>query len=141
MQKPTPVDVAYVFDNGLIISTTNLEGIITYTNRKFCEVSGYNKDELKNKNHHIVRHPDMPKASFKDLWETIQSGKEWTGVVKNLRKDGKYYWVYAHVTPLITDGTIYGYTAARRPASSNEIDEITPIYAEMLQKENNQRAI
>ncbi len=141
MQKPTPVDEAYVFDNGLIISTTNLEGIITYSNRKFCEVSGYSKDELKNKNHDIIRHPDMPKASFKDLWETIQSGKEWTGIVKNLRKDGKYYWVYTHITPLISDGTIYGYTAARRPASSNEIDEITPIYTEMLQKENNKGAI
>jgi len=137
MPKPTPIDVAYVFDDGLIISTTNLEGIITYTNRKFCEVSGYNKDELKNQHHHIIRHPDMPKAPFKDLWETIQSGKEWTGVIKNLRKDGKYYWVYAHITPLISNGAIYGYTAAKRPALSNEIDETTPLYAEMLQKENN----
>jgi len=137
MQKSTPVDEAYIFDDGLIISTTNLEGIITYTNRKFCEISGYNKDELKGQNHHIIRHPDMPKVPFKDLWGTIQSGKEWTGVVKNLRKDGRYYWVYAHITPLLTDGTIYGYTAARRPASSNEIDEFIPLYAEMLQKENN----
>jgi len=135
MQKPTPIDEAYVFDDGLIISTTDLEGIITYTNRKFCEISGYAKEELKGQNHHIIKHPDMPKASFRELWDTIQSGKEWTGVIKNLRKDGKYYWVYAHISPLLSDGEIYGYTAARRPASSNEIDEITPMYAGMLQRE------
>jgi aerotaxis receptor len=137
MQKPAPIDEAYLFDNGIIISTTDKEGVITYINRKFCEVSGYNRDELKDQNHHIVRHPDMPKAVFKELWEIIQSGKEWTGVVKNLRKDGKFYWAYIHIAPLFTDGTIYGYTAATRPALANEIDEITPIYTEMLKKENN----
>ncbi len=135
MQKPTPIDEAYVFDDGLIISTTDLKGIITYTNRKFCEVSGYDKNELKGQNHHIIRHPDMPEASFKELWKTIQLGKEWTGLVKNLRKDGKYYWAYAHITPLLSDGTMYGYAATRRPASSNEIDEAGPLYAQMLEKE------
>jgi aerotaxis receptor len=137
MRKPTPVDEAYVFDKGLIISTTNLKGIITYTNRKFSEISGYNKSELKDQNHHIVRHPDMPKKSFVELWGTIQSGKEWTGVIKNLSKDGKYYWVYAHITPLVSNATIYGYTALGRPALSNEIDEVSSLYAEMLEKENN----
>jgi len=137
MQKVIPIDEEYTFDKGLIISSTNLEGIITYANRKFCEVAGYSKDELKGQSHNIIRHPDMPKAAFKELWETIQSSKEWTGLVKNLRKDGKYYWVYSHISPIIKDGIICGYTAARRPASSAEITEAIPIYAEMLEKENN----
>jgi len=137
MQKPTPIDEEYVFDDGLIVSTTTLEGIITYSNRKFCEISGYNKDELIGQNHHIIRHPDIPEIYIEKLRATIQSGKEWTGIVKNLRKDGKYYWAYAHITPLVSDDTIYGYTTVRRPASSNEIDEITSLYAELLETENN----
>jgi len=87
MVRPTPVDEEYRFEQGLIISSTDLRGIITYANRKFCEISGYSKDELKGSNHNIVRHPDMPKAAFQDLWDTIRSGKEWTGIVKNLRKE------------------------------------------------------
>ncbi len=137
MQKVVPIDEEYTFDKGLIISSTNLEGIITYANRRFCEVAGYSKDELKGQNHNIIRHPDMPKAAFKELWDTIQAAKEWTGLVKNLRKDGRYYWVYSHISPIIKDGNISGYTAARRPASSAEITETTPIYAQMLEKENN----
>ena len=77
----------------------------------------------------------MPKAAYKEVWDTIQSGKEWTGIVKNLRKDGKYYWVYSHIAPILKDGQIVGYTAARRPASETEKAEVTPIYKEMLEKE------
>lgn len=136
MEKPTPIDEEYVFQKGLIISSTDLKGMITYANRKFCEIAGYNKDELMGKNHNMIRHPDMPKAAFQDLWDTIQSSKEWTGVVKNLRKDGKYYWVYSHITPIIKDEITVGYSAARRPASENEVAESGALYAEMLAKEN-----
>lgn len=136
MNKPNPVDEEYVFENGLILSSTDLKGIITYANRKFCEIAGYTRDELKGKNHNIVRHPDMPKAAFQELWETIQSGKEWTGIVKNLRKDGRYYWVYSHIAPITKEGEIVGYTAARRPASVNEVEESIPIYMDMLSKES-----
>lgn len=137
MNRPSPIDEEYVFESGLIISSTDLKGIITYANRKFCEIAGYTKDELKGKNHNIVRHPDMPKAAFQELWDTIESGKEWTGVVKNLRKDGRYYWVYSHIAPVIKDGMTVGYTAARRPASATEVEESIPIYKEMLEKESN----
>ena len=136
MQKPTPINEEYTFEKGLIISSTNLNGIITYANRKFCEIAAYSKDELIGHNHNIIRHPDMPKAAFQELWSTIQSGKEWTGIVKNLRKDGKYYWVYSHISPIVSDGITTGYSAARRPASPTEIAESTPLYAEMLAKEN-----
>ncbi len=136
MQKPTPINEEFTFEKGLILSSTNLNGIITYANRKFCEISGYSKDELTGHNHNIVRHPDMPKSAFKELWKTILSGKEWTGIVKNLRKDGKYYWVYSHVSPVFSNGETTGYTAARRPASATEVEESTALYAEMLAKEN-----
>ncbi len=137
MHRPDPIDEEYKFEKGLIVSSTDLKGMITYANRKFCEVAGYTKDELTAKNHNIVRHPDMPKVAFQELWETVSSGKEWTGIVKNLRKDGKYYWVYSHITPIITDGEISGYTAARRPASAAEVDECIPIYKALTEKENN----
>ncbi len=136
MHKPHPINEEYEFTKGLIISSTDLKGIITYANRKFCEIAGYSKNELVGSNHNIIRHPDMPKAAFKELWKTIKSGKEWTGIVKNLRKDGRHYWAYSHITPVYSDKKISGYTAARRPASSEEIAEIAPLYVSMLEKEN-----
>lgn len=96
MIKVTPIDDEYTFNGGVIISETDLKGIITYYNRKFCEISGYTKSELNGKNHNIVRHPDMPKSAFADMWSMIQLGKSWTGMIKNLRKDGRYYWVYTY---------------------------------------------
>jgi aerotaxis receptor len=136
MNRPNPIDEEYIFDKGLIISSTDLKGIITYANRKFCEISGYNKEELQGKNHNIVRHPDMPKAAFQEVWNTIKSGKEWTGVIKNLRKDGHYYWVYSHITPIETNDEVSGYTAARRPASHTEVEDTIPIYKALLAQEN-----
>jgi len=136
MNRTNPIDEEYIFEKGLIISSTDLKGIITYANRKFCEIAGYSRNELKGKNHNIVRHPDMPKLAFQEVWETIQSGKEWTGIVKNLRKDGRYYWVYSHIAPMFAKEKIIGYTAARRPASSTEVEEIIPIYRNLLEKEN-----
>ncbi len=135
MNRPNPIDEEYVFEKGLIISSTDLKGVITYANRKFCEIAGYSKEELTGKSHNIVRHPDMPKAVFKELWDTLHAGKEWTGIVKNLRKDGRYYWVYSHITPILSNGKTVGYTAARRPASATEVEETTPIYRELLENE------
>lgn len=135
MARPDPVDEAYTFNDGLIVSSTDIKGIITYANRKFCEISGYTKKELVGKNHNIVRHPDMPKAAFKELWDTISAGKEWTGIVKNLRKDGRYYWVYSHIAPVFDNEKITGYTAARRPASNDEIEESIPLYKALCEKE------
>ncbi|HFS82465.1 MAG TPA: PAS domain S-box protein [Epsilonproteobacteria bacterium] len=137
MTRPDPIDEEYTFEDGLIVSSTDRDGIITYANRKFCEIAGYTRDELIGQNHNIIRHPDMPKAAFKEVWDTITSGKEWSGIVKNLRKDGKYYWVYSHITPVEKDGSIVGYTAARRPASRDEIDEVIPVYQDLIAAENN----
>jgi aerotaxis receptor len=136
MQRSDPIDEEYKFKEGLIVSSTDLKGIITYANRKFCAIAGYDKNELIGKNHNIIRHPDMPKAAFQEVWDTINAGKEWTGIVKNLRKDGKYYWVYSHISPILNNGDITGYTAVRRPASENEILEIIPVYKDLLEKES-----
>jgi len=129
------MDEEYIFKKGLIVSSTDLKGTITYANRTFCEISGYTKELLKGTNHNIVRHPDMPKTTYQELWDTIKAGNEWTGIVKNLRKDGRYYWVYSHVSPIIIDNTIVGYTASRRPAPPSEVKEVIPIYQDMLKKE------
>jgi len=136
MTRPDPIDQEFKFESGLIVSSTDLKGIITYANRTFCRIAGYTKQELTGKNHNIVRHPDMPKVAFKELWDTLKSGKEWTGIVKNLRKDGLYYWVYSHITPVTdNDGKIVGYTAARRPATPAEIKEVIPVYKTLVEDE------
>jgi len=137
MNRPDPIDEEYIFEKGLLVSSTDLKGIMTYANKKFCEIAGYSKNELKSKNHNIVRHPDMPKAVFQEVWDTIQDGKAWTGIVKNLRKDGKYYWAYSHISPTVIDGEVTGYTAAKRPTSSTEVEETIPIYRDLLEKESN----
>ena len=136
MERPAPIDEQYKFDDGVIVSDTDTRGIITYSNRKFCEIAGYSKSELVGKNHNIVRHPDMPKAAFRDLWDTVKKGEEWIGTVKNLRKDGRYYWVYTHIIPIFNDsGEITGYTAARKPAKPEEIEEAEMMYEKLLQEE------
>lgn len=137
MERPAPVDEEYFFEGRAIVSETDLEGLITFANRKFCEISGYSLNELVGQPHNIIRHPDMPKAAFAQVWKTIQSGTIWHGLVKNLRKDGKYYWVDTEVSPIIdTNGKITGYMAARKPASRKNIEETAEIYKKMIAQEN-----
>jgi len=81
----------------IIVSQTDAKGDIVYANEDFCKISKYSKDELIGQPHSLVRHPDMPKAAFEDLWNTLKSGQTWRGVVKNRTKDGGYYWVFATV--------------------------------------------
>jgi PAS domain S-box-containing protein len=103
-----------IIDKYIISSSTDLKGKITEVSDAFCDISGYTRDELIGKPHNIIRHPDMPKNAFKDLWNTIQQGKSWNGKVKNLKKNGGYYWVYANVEPLFDKkGKIEGYAAIR----------------------------
>ena len=96
-----------------LVSTTDLRGVLTYVNPAFCRVSGFEAHELVGKNHNIVRHPDMPSAAFKDLWQHLKSGNPWQGLVKNRCKDGRYYWVDAYVTPIVEKGEIVGYQSVR----------------------------
>jgi len=104
-------------DGCLIVSRTDLQGVITHVNESFVTMSAYNEAELIGQPHHILRHPDMPAAAFKDLWNTVMEKRKWHGYVKNLRKDGGYYWVYATVIPNIRQGEVVGYTSVRRKPS------------------------
>jgi PAS domain S-box-containing protein len=112
----------------LIVSRTDLNGIITEVNQSFIEMSAYHKDELIGQPHCILRHPDMPSAAFSDLWETVKKGGKWHGYVKNLRKDGGFYWVYATVIANVRKGEITGFTSVRRRASRSKISEAEALY-------------
>jgi aerotaxis receptor len=115
-------------DGRLIVSTTDPDGIITHVNRSFVEMSGYSEPELLGQPHYILRHPDMPAAAFKGLWDTVQKGGKWHGYVKNLRKDGGYYWVMATVIPNIRNGEITGYTSVRRKPARRKVEECIQLY-------------
>lgn len=135
MNKVTPVDEEYVFDgNGIIISQTDVKGVITYANRKFCEVSGYKASELIGESHNIIRHPDMPKVVFKEMWGNISNGQNWNGIIKNIRLDGKYYWVDTEIMPVHNSKKeLTGYIATRKPASQKDIKASKEIYKKMLE--------
>ena len=113
----------------LIVSRTDLTGVITHVNSSFVEMSGYTKDELIGAPHSILRHPAMPSAAFKDLWDTIRNQCKWQGYVKNLRKDGAYYWVKAVVIPNIRNGEVVGYTSVRRKPSRKKIEQSIDLYS------------
>lgn len=123
----TQIETPYP-DGKLIVSTTDPDGVITHVNQSFIEMSGYTEDELINTPHSILRHPDMPSAAFKDLWDTVQRGNKWQGFVKNLRKDGGYYWVKATVIPNVRQGKVVGYTSVRRKPSRTKVEECIKLY-------------
>jgi aerotaxis receptor len=116
-------------DGKLIVSATDLKGIITHCNQSFIDMSGFAREELLGQPHHILRHPDMPAVAFAGLWETIEKGEKWHGYVKNLRRDGAYYWVHAVAVPNVRKGQIVGYTSVRRKPSRAKIDWATALYA------------
>ena len=89
-------------DKTAIVPKTDINGIITYVNEKFCKISGYSKEELIGKPHNIIRHPDMPKSLFKKMWDTILSKKIFKGVIKNKKKDGSFYYVDSTIIPILT---------------------------------------
>lgn len=119
-------------DDTLILSTTDTKGRITYINQTFIDVSGFSEDELIGKAHNIVRHPDMPPEAFSDLWKTLQAGKPWTGLVKNRRKNGDFYWVLGNATPLIENGNVVGYLSVRTKPSRQLVEIAEPIYRQIL---------
>ena len=91
-----------ILDQIAIVSKTDFYGTITYVNGKFCEVSGYQQDELIGQPHNIVRHPDMPKEAFEDIWQTIKAKRPWQGIVKNRKKDGSAYILHSHIFPILS---------------------------------------
>lgn len=135
--KPTPIDEMIELDKErYLISSTDTRGIITSVNPYFQSVSGYTTGELIGSPHNIVRHPDMPRVIFKMMWDRIKSGKNMAAVVKNLSKDGRYYWVVTDFQ-VQTDskGEISGFTAFRRAADKDTINTIVPIYEKIIEAE------
>lgn len=133
--EPTNVEKK-MRENDFIISKTDLKGRITYCNRIFMEFAKYSEEELLGKPHSIIRHPDMPKAVFKLLWDTIQDKKEINAYVKNLSADGSYYWVFANITPVLDEnGEVAGYYSVRRKPDEKAIETVKGLYSKLLHEE------
>ena len=114
-----------------LVSVTDTKGRITYCNPAFVEVSGYTAAELMGQPHNLVRHPDMPEEAFRDMWDTIQARQPWTGLVKNRRKNGDYYWVRANATPMVDGNQITGYLSVRTVPSRESIAAAEALYQQM----------
>ncbi len=128
-------------DEEFIVSKTDLRGYITYANRTFMEMAVLTEAQLLHTNHNIIRHPDMPKGVFKFVWMTIKKEQEFFGFVKNLRADGRYYWVFANITPEYdVKGKLFGYLSVRRKPPTSAIKVIEPIYKKMLDIEKAERS-
>jgi len=133
MRKNLPVTNNEVImkDGQVIISETNLKGIITEVDQDFIDISGFSRDELIGKNHNLIRHPDMPAPAFQWLWDTIREGKPWTGFVKNRCKNGDFYWVQANVAPIFKDGAITGYVSVRTKPDRASVEAAGKLYADI----------
>ena len=118
----------------MIVSKTDLKGLITYINKDFLEISGFNEAELIGQPHNIVRHPDMPVEAFADLWQTLQAGRPWTGLVKNRCKNGDFYWVSANVAPIVEGGRVSGYLSVRRRPSRQQVEAAEAAYRRFRDK-------
>ena len=143
MRKPTVKLTGHertFHEDEIIVSKTDLKGIITYANQVFVQVAGYTEQELLGQPHNLIRHPDMPKCVFKLLWDTIAQGNEIFAYVINLCKNGDHYWVFAHVTPSFdAAGNITGYHSSRRKPRPEAVEQVIPIY-ELLCKEEESHA-
>lgn len=126
-------------DDITLMSTTDLQSYITHANDTFVQVSGYQLNELLDKPHNLVRHPDMPKAAFADMWYTLKQGEPWSGIVKNRRKNGDHYWVRANAVPMVREGRVTGYMSIRTRATDEEIAAVEPLYKALNEGRCNRR--
>jgi len=130
--RPEPTDVYKEYDGSAMITETDLDGIITYANRKFVEFNGYSRKELIGLPHSIVRHPDVPRGVFKAMWKIITQKKVWRGYIKNITRDGSYYWALVYIQPkLDSEGNHIGYVSNRRDAYPSAIEEVEQKFQEL----------
>jgi len=120
--------------NTMIVSETDAKGNITYANNDFCKIAGFTKDELIGQPHNILRHSDMPKSAFKELWEYVQNGKTWNGIVKNRCKNDDYYWVNATVYP-VQKAEGKRYISVRVKSTQEEVQNAIKLYKKLKQEE------
>lgn len=133
--QPTGVERKFKEDE-IIVSKTDLKGILTYTNHVFCEISDYTERDLVGQSHNIIRHPDMPRSIFKLLWDMIQAGQECFAYVVNMARNGDHYWVFAHVTPTFDEqGRVLGYHSNRRVPDQGAVDRVQALYHALLAEE------
>ena len=133
--RPTGVERTFLEDE-IIVSKTDVKGIITYANRTFLNVAMYTEQEVLGQPHSIIRHPDMPRCVFKLLWDTLERGNEIFAYVKNMAKNGAYYWVFAHVTPTFGPSrTVIGYHSNRRKPDRHQIQTAEELYRKLKQEE------
>jgi len=130
VHHPIALDVEYTFDKNLIYEI-DLHGIITYANQNFCEVTGFRREELIGKDHSIFKHPDVPDDMYNNLWSTKKRLKQWFSVLKNMRRDGMYFWTDVHCTVKYdNDSEISGFIIVHKPTSKLNIEEETERYAQ-----------
>jgi len=136
MDKIVPTNTEAIFKGKVAISQTNLKGEFIFVNRKFCEISGYSTQELINYNYDIIKHPDVPQIIFNKMDSALKSGQVWNGVLKNLCKDGRYYWVDMEIIPVRDDDNeITGYMSVSKPTPRKNIADIEKIY----KQQNNEK--
>ncbi len=131
MEKPVTQREFTFPSDATLMSTTDTRSYIRYANDAFVNVSGFTREELQNQPHNIVRHPDMPKLVFADMWATLKKGLPWTGLVKNRRKDGDHYWVRANAVPIVRGGRPVGYMSVRTKAAPEEIRQAEELYKQL----------
>ena len=131
INEPNTTNEVILTEDSMIVSKTDLKGIITMVNAEFIKVSGYSEAELIGKNHNLVRHSDMPAIAFQGLWDDIQKGKPWTGLVKNRCKNGDYYWVRANVTPIVKNGRVVEYMSVRSKPGASEVEQAAKLYQQI----------
>ena len=135
-RKVLVTDVETPYPEGrLIVSITDLQGILVYVNQALVEVSGYRREELIGQPHHILWHPDMPRIVFQEMWTALRAGQTWRGYVKNLRKDGGYYLAYATVMPNFRGEQILSYTSVQRKPSRQKMEAALQRYAQLRAEE------
>ncbi len=135
INEPVTTNQVHMKEGTILVSKTDLKGVITYVNQDFIDISGFTNEELLGKSHNVVRHPDMPPEAFQNLWDTIKAGKTWTGMVKNRAKNGDYYWVQANVTPLTQNGVVREYMSVRSKPSEQQIFEAEQLYSKIRSKQ------
>ena len=131
MHHPIALDVEYTFTQNLIYEI-DTNGLITYANQHFCQVTGFRKEEILGKNHSIFKHPDVPQELYENLWSTKKRLKQWFSTIKNMRRDGMYFWSDIHCTVKYNHDTqeVSGFIVVHKPTSTSNIEEETERYAQ-----------
>jgi aerotaxis receptor len=126
-------------ENATLMSTTDTQSHVTYANQAFIDVSGFSREEVSGQPHNLVRHPDMPREAFADMWATLKGGEPWTALVKNRRKNGDHYWVRANAVPVVREGRHVGYMSVRTKASREEIQAAEQLYRDFREGQAGRR--